>query len=52
MYLQERDLVDKRTEAEKKYDDYLAKVEEKKFMKVANKSHRERVREFNDYLAN
>lgn len=44
--------VDRRTAAEKKYDEVLAKREKEMAAKMAAKSHRERVNEFNAYLQN
>ncbi|EFJ48610.1 hypothetical protein VOLCADRAFT_104664 [Volvox carteri f. nagariensis] len=42
---------DRRTEAEKRYEARFRKVEEQMCKKAAAKSHRERVKEFNEYLA-
>jgi len=42
--------IDRRTEAEKSYDEKMAKREKDRTAKVAAKSHRERVNEFNAYL--
>ncbi|GLI67360.1 hypothetical protein VaNZ11_011538 [Volvox africanus] len=42
---------DHRTEAEKRYEGRFRKVEEQMCKKAASKSHRERVKEFNEYLA-
>ena len=46
------DIADKRTAAEKRYDEMIAKREKDRVSKVASKSHRERVNEFNAYLQN
>lgn len=43
---------DTRTETEKKWEARFKKVEEEKLKKLAGKSHKERVKDFNDYLAN
>lgn len=43
---------DRRTEAEKKYEAHLLKTEEQRLKKAASKSHRERVKELNEKLAN
>lgn len=43
---------DHRTAAEKKYHEQKAKLEAQRLSKVASKSHRQRVEEFNQYLAN
>ncbi|KAG0570261.1 hypothetical protein M758_6G143200 [Ceratodon purpureus] len=43
---------DHRTPAEKKYHEQKAKLEAQRLGKVASKSHRQRVEEFNQYLAN
>ncbi len=51
----ERQLVareDHRTPAEKKYHEQKEKLELRRLAKVASKSHRQRVEEFNQYLAN
>ncbi|KAJ7529465.1 hypothetical protein O6H91_15G051700 [Diphasiastrum complanatum] len=45
-------LEDHRTAAEKKYDEQKAKLEIASLAKLANKSHRERIEDFNQYLAN
>ncbi|GLC41597.1 hypothetical protein PLESTB_000698200 [Pleodorina starrii] len=42
---------DRRTEAEKRFDARFRKVEEQMCTKAAAKSHRERVKDFNEYLA-
>ena len=46
------DITDKRTAAEKRYDEMIAKREKERVSKAASKSHRERVNEFNAYLQN
>ncbi len=46
------DGVDRRTAAEKRYDETQAKREAEASKKAALKSHRERVNEFNAYLQN
>lgn len=43
---------DRRTEMEKKYDEWQRRQEQHQVKQLATKSHRERVREFNEYLAN
>jgi transcription initiation factor IIE alpha subunit len=43
---------DRRTPAERKFDDIQAKREAERVAKLASKSHRDRVNEFNAYLAN
>jgi protein FAM32A len=43
---------DHRTPAEKKYHEQKEKLEIRRLAKVASKSHRQRVEEFNQYLAN
>ncbi|XP_024535746.1 protein FAM32A [Selaginella moellendorffii] len=43
---------DHRTPAEKRYHEQKAKLEETRLAKMASKSHRQRVEEFNQYLAN
>ncbi|KAG2435778.1 hypothetical protein HXX76_006974 [Chlamydomonas incerta] len=42
---------DRRTEAERKFEERFRKVEEQMVKKAANKSHRDRVKDFNEYLA-
>jgi protein FAM32A len=42
---------DRRTEAEKRHDAALRKLEETRLKKAAVKSHRERIKELNDKLA-
>lgn len=46
------DTTDRRTAAEKRYDEKMAKRERERVAKAASKSHRERVNEFNTYLQN
>lgn len=43
---------DRRTEAQKRYDEKRRKLEEGQIAKLAAKSHRERIKDFNDYLGN
>eukprot|EP00193_Tetraselmis_chui_P009045 CAMPEP_0177768466 /NCGR_PEP_ID=MMETSP0491_2-20121128/9735_1 /TAXON_ID=63592 /ORGANISM="Tetraselmis chuii, Strain PLY429" /LENGTH=148 /DNA_ID=CAMNT_0019285273 /DNA_START=106 /DNA_END=554 /DNA_ORIENTATION=+ len=43
---------DRRTAAEKKHDEMLAKREEQELARLATKSHKDRIKEFNDYLSN
>ncbi len=43
---------DRRTPAERKFDEKQTKLEAEKVAKMASKSHRDRVNEFNAYLAN
>ncbi len=43
---------DRRTAAEKRHDEMMAKREREMTTKLAAKSHRERVNEFNAYLQN
>lgn len=43
---------DHRTAAEKRYHEQKARLEARRLSKVATKSHRQRVEEFNQYLAN
>eukprot|EP00246_Nothoceros_aenigmaticus_P014704 TRINITY_DN5777_c0_g2_i1.p2 TRINITY_DN5777_c0_g2~~TRINITY_DN5777_c0_g2_i1.p2 ORF type:complete len:136 (-),score=44.22 TRINITY_DN5777_c0_g2_i1:1050-1457(-) len=45
-------LEDHRTPAEKIYDDQRAKLEARRLAKMGSKSHRQKVEEFNQYLAN
>lgn len=42
---------DRRTEAEKRFEEHLLKYEEQRLKKAAAKSHRERVKELNEKLA-
>lgn len=42
---------DRRTEAERIYDEKMNKREEDQIRRLAEKSHRERVKDFNEYLA-
>ena len=48
---QDLEQTDRRTAAERKYDDIQAKRAAEKTKKMALKSHRERVAEFNAHLA-
>lgn len=43
---------DRRTAAEKRFDEHAATQEAGRVKKMAAKSHRERVAQFNNYLAN
>lgn len=43
--------VDMRTAAEKRYDEQMQKTQEKLIHKMASKSHRDKVRDFNEYLS-
>ncbi|KAL3695495.1 hypothetical protein R1sor_009571 [Riccia sorocarpa] len=43
---------DHRTPAEKKYDEQRILLETRRLAKVASKSHRQKIEEFNQYLAN
>ncbi|KAL2641939.1 hypothetical protein R1flu_009526 [Riccia fluitans] len=43
---------DHRTPAEKKYDEQNMMLETRRLAKVASKSHRQKIEEFNQYLAN
>jgi len=43
---------DRRTEAEKRFEAHLMKTEEQRLKKAASKSHRERIKELNEKLAN
>lgn len=40
------------TPAERRYMEQRQKIDEQKLAKVANKSHRDRISDFNQYLAN
>lgn len=42
---------DRRTEAEKRYDARIQKLELEQTKKLAQKSHRERVKDFNEHLS-
>ncbi|KAF5833952.1 hypothetical protein DUNSADRAFT_9564 [Dunaliella salina] len=42
---------DRRTPAEKRFQEHQVKLEQERLSKLASKSHRDRVKEFNDYLA-
>ena len=44
--------VDSLTPAEKKYIEQKEKIDVKRLAKTANKSHRDRIEDFNQYLAN
>merc|ERR1712157_652740 len=43
---------DKRTEAEKRFDEVLTRREKEEIEKAAGKTHRDKVKEFNEKLAN
>ena len=43
---------DRRTEAQKRHDEKMRKLEEERLKKLAAKGYRERVKDFNDHLAN
>lgn len=43
---------DRRTEAEKRHEEKTRKLEEERLKKMAGKSHRERIKDFNDHLTN
>mmetsp|Transcript_4387 Transcript_4387/g.6862 ORF Transcript_4387/g.6862 Transcript_4387/m.6862 type:complete len:127 (-) Transcript_4387:66-446(-) len=43
--------VDHRTAAEVRYDEQMQKTQEKLIHKMASKSHRDKVRDFNEYLS-
>jgi protein FAM32A len=43
---------DRRTDAEKRFEAHLMKTEEQRLKKAASKSHRERIKELNEKLAN
>ncbi len=43
---------DRRTDAEKRFEQRQIKLEQERLKKLASKSHRDRVKDFNDYLAN
>uniref|UniRef100_A0A0D6R7W0 Protein FAM32A-like n=1 Tax=Araucaria cunninghamii TaxID=56994 RepID=A0A0D6R7W0_ARACU len=43
---------DHRTPAEKRYDEQRQQLDVKRLAKLANKSHRDRIEDFNQYLAN
>jgi len=45
-------LLDRRTPAERRHDEHLAARERERITKMADKSHRQRVAEFNEYLSN
>lgn len=42
---------DRRTEAQRRHDERMAKLEEERLRKVAAKGYRDRVKEFNEHLA-
>ena len=44
--------VDRRTDAEKRFEAHLLKTEQQRLKKAASKSHRERIKELNEKLAN
>ena len=44
-------VVDNRTAAEKRYDEQMEKNQERQIQKMASKSHRDKVRDFNEYLS-
>lgn len=43
--------VDRRTEAEKRFEDHMLKFEEQRLKKAASKSHRQRIKELNEKLS-
>lgn len=43
---------DRRTEAEKRFEQRQMQLEQDRLKKLASKSHRDRVKDFNDYLSN
>jgi protein FAM32A len=43
---------DRRTEAEKRFEQHQIKLEADRLKKLAGKSHRDRIKEFNEQLAN
>ena len=43
---------DRRTAAEKRYDEQMAQREAERLAKMAGKSHRQRIAEFNEHLSN
>mmetsp|Transcript_36224 Transcript_36224/g.61097 ORF Transcript_36224/g.61097 Transcript_36224/m.61097 type:complete len:114 (+) Transcript_36224:290-631(+) len=43
-------MADTRTKAEKRYDEQMRTVDEKRMKEDAKKTHRERVKDFNDHL--
>mmetsp|Transcript_15075 Transcript_15075/g.38325 ORF Transcript_15075/g.38325 Transcript_15075/m.38325 type:complete len:114 (+) Transcript_15075:211-552(+) len=47
----ERGLADNRTKAEKRFDEIMKRRELDEIMKAADKTHRQRVKEFNEKLA-
>ena len=44
-------LLDKRTPAQRRHDEIIEAREKERIAKMASKSHRDRVRDFNEYLA-
>eukprot|EP00877_Chromochloris_zofingiensis_P007445 jgi/Chrzof1/2954/Cz12g05210.t1 len=42
---------DRRTEAEKRHDERVKKLEEERLKKLASKGYRDRVKDFNEHLA-
>lgn len=44
--------IERLTPAERRYMEQRQKIDEHKLAKVANKSHRDRISDFNQYLAN
>jgi len=49
---EEEQEIDTRTPAERRYEESLAKREKERIAKMAQKSHRERIEEFNQKLTN
>jgi protein FAM32A len=43
---------DRRTEAERRHEERASKLEEERIRKLGQKSHRDRIKEFNEKLAN
>jgi hypothetical protein len=43
-------LVDTRTAAEKRYEEQSAKTEERRVRELASQTHRDKVKQFNEYL--
>lgn len=43
---------DRRTDAQRRHDERVRKLEEERVRRDAQKSHRERIKEFNEYLEN
>ena len=50
--LEQNPNADRRTDTQKKFEERFKKVEEERLKKLAVKSHRDRIKEFNDYLGN